>query len=40
MGSKEYQKLMNPEVVHREEVAAKVDSWTPDPVDESDDLPF
>jgi hypothetical protein len=38
MGSKEYQKLMAPEVIHREEVAAKVDSWKAD--EEEDQLPF
>lgn len=40
MGSKEYQALMAPEVVHREEVAAKVDSWQPDQVEDDLDLPF
>jgi len=38
MGSKEYQQLMNPEVAHREELAAKVESWKSD--EEEDELPF
>ena len=38
MGSKEYQKLMAPEVIHREEVASKVDAWKADETE--DDLPF
>lgn len=39
MGSKEYQALMNPEVAHREQLAAKVESWKDDG-DDNDDLPF
>ena len=39
MGSKEYQALMNPEVAHREQLAAKIESWKDDGADD-DDLPF
>lgn len=40
MGSKEYQNLMNPEVAHREQLAAKVESWKDDGADDADELPF
>jgi hypothetical protein len=39
MGSKEYQQLMNPEVAHREELAAKVESWKAEE-EEEDVMPF